>query len=406
MTTAPRAFEALRLPGFRAFLATFLLTMMADNIEHVISYWVVFQKFHSAALGGFAVVAHWLPYLLLSVHVGAMNDRRDSRRISQVGNVLFMLVSAGWGLYFFVPNMPMWPAMALLVLHGCSGVLWFTSSQVIVYDIVGPGAIASAVRLNASARTLGTLLGPALGSVMLRALGPKLGIFVNALIYVPSVVWLFRAPGGQRRQSTQRVRGLGDIVQTIRDVQAVPVVLPMIVLAGAASFFVGNSYQAQMPAFAFDLGHGDPGVAYSALLGADAGGALLASIVLEARGSLFAPSPSTATKVAAFWASMLAGFALIRSYPVALVLLFFAGFFELAFGSVVQTLVQLNAPDAIRGRVLGLYNMAFAGLRTFSGVTVGLVGSVFSVRSSLAVAAAMVVVVSMATFLRRPAEET
>ena len=62
-STERRAFEALRVPGFAAYLVTFMLTMMADNIEHVISYWVAFQKFHSPALGGFAVVSHWLPYL-------------------------------------------------------------------------------------------------------------------------------------------------------------------------------------------------------------------------------------------------------------------------------------------------------------------------------------------------------
>ena len=45
-------FGALSLPGYRAYVSTFALTMMADNIEHVISYWVAFQKFHSAALGG------------------------------------------------------------------------------------------------------------------------------------------------------------------------------------------------------------------------------------------------------------------------------------------------------------------------------------------------------------------
>ena len=68
MTTPPlQPFGALRLPGFRLFVVTFMLTMMADNIEHVISYWVAFQKFHSPALGGFAVVSHWLPYLLFSV---------------------------------------------------------------------------------------------------------------------------------------------------------------------------------------------------------------------------------------------------------------------------------------------------------------------------------------------------
>src|SRR3954466_16243121 len=99
----PKAFGALRLPGYGAYLVTFLFTMMADNVEHVISYWVAFQKFHSPALGGFAVVSHWVPYLVFSVPVGALNDRFDSRRLIQIGAVLFMCVSIGWG-YFFVTD--------------------------------------------------------------------------------------------------------------------------------------------------------------------------------------------------------------------------------------------------------------------------------------------------------------
>src|SRR6478735_1027395 len=131
MTTAaaPRAFEALRIPGFKAFVGTFMLTMMADNIEHVISYWVVFQKFHSPALGGFAVVSHWLPFLAFSVTVGALNNRADPRRLIQAGGVLFALASAGWGVLFATDTVTMPAAMALLVLHGCAGVLWSTSSQ-------------------------------------------------------------------------------------------------------------------------------------------------------------------------------------------------------------------------------------------------------------------------------------
>jgi len=59
---ARRSFAAMRHPGFRAQFITFVLAMMADNIEHVISYWMVFQKFHSPALAGFAIVSHWLPF--------------------------------------------------------------------------------------------------------------------------------------------------------------------------------------------------------------------------------------------------------------------------------------------------------------------------------------------------------
>jgi MFS family permease len=375
-----------------------MLTMMADNVEHVISYWVVFQKFRSPALGGFAVVSHWLPFLGFSVWVGALNDRFDSRRIIQVGVAIFMLVSAGWGYFFLTDTLKEWHAMVLLVLHGCAGVLWTTSGQVLLYDIVGPEMLPSAVRLSATGRYLGVLVGPAVGGALMLLLGPVVGIFVNIAIYLPLILWLIRAPYGRRYRGEKppprrAVRGLADIVQTIRDIRGLPVIGAMAVLAGAGSFFIGSSYQAQMPSFASDLGHGDQGVAYSLLLAADAGGALVAGFFLESRGGLLATTQASALRLAALWAAALFGFACVRSYLFALPLLFLAGFFELSFSSLAQTLVQMNAPNAIRGRVLGLYNMSSLGLRMFSGVTVGLIGSLIGVHASLAASAGAVVAV-------------
>ena len=220
-----------------------MLTMMADNVEHVISYWVAFQKFHSASLGGFAVVSHWLPYLIFSVPVGALNDRFDSRRIIQVGVAMFMTVSLGWGYFFAAGNLQMWHAMLLLVMHGCAGVLWLTSSQVLLHDVVGQAGIESAVRLNATARYLGMLAGPGMGSLILRNLGPVQGMFLNAVFYLPLMLWLVRAPFGRRfRKATtapppvRAVRGIADIVETIRAARRIPVLWGMILLAGGASF--------------------------------------------------------------------------------------------------------------------------------------------------------------------------
>ena len=406
MLKSDRPFDALRLPGFRVFLATFLLTMMADNVEHVISYWVAFQKFHSPALGGFAVVSHWVPYLVFSVPVGALNDRFDSRRLIQIGAVLFMAVSVGWGYFFVSDTLRMWHAMLLLSLHGCAGVFWLTSSQVLLYDVVGPAGIASAVRLNATARYLGMLAGPGVGSLILRTLGPNHGMFLNAAFYLPLIVWLIAAPYGRHFRTGEgprrAVRGLADVFETIRDVRGLPVLLAMIVLAGGASFFIGNSYQAQMPTFATDLGHGDPGTAYSALLGADAAGALLGGLLLESGHRLLRIETGSALKLAALWACALGAFALVRSYPLALLCLFLAGFFELSFSSMTQTIVQLQAPSEIRGRVLGLFNMSSGGLRAFSGVTVGLVGSMLSVHVSLALAAGAFMLIALAMLARLP----
>src|SRR3954467_2776373 len=114
-TTERRAFGALSVRGSPMFLFTFFMTMMADNIEHVISYWVAYQKFHSPALGGFAVVSHWLPFLAFSVPVGALNDRVDSRRLIQIGVTLFVIASAGWGYFFYTDTLRVEYAMALLV---------------------------------------------------------------------------------------------------------------------------------------------------------------------------------------------------------------------------------------------------------------------------------------------------
>jgi MFS family permease len=392
------SFAAMRHPGFRAQFLTFIVAMMADNIEHVISYWVVFRKFESPALAGFAVVSHWLPFLMFSVAAGALADRFDPRRIIQCGMALFITASLGWGYFFVTDSLQMWHAMVLLVIHGCAGVLWTSPSQLLLYDIVGPADLPSAVRLNATARYIGILVGPAVGGVMLLALGPSLGILVNTVFYLPLVLWLVNAPYGPKFRKgapppRRAVRGLADIVQTIRDIAGHKIIVTMTVLGGCASFFVGNAYNAQMPGFAMDLGHGDPGVAYSTLLAADAAGALLAGMLLESRAILVA-SPRTAIILAIVWACALAGFALAAVYPLAVALLFTAGFFELAFNSMAQTLVQLNAPTEIRGRVIGLYNMASLGLRAFSGVTVGLVGSLIGVHWSLALFAMVMLTIA------------
>ena len=383
-----RAFEALRIPSFPIFVGTFVLTMMADSVEHVISYWAAFQKFHSASLGGFAVISHWLPYLLFSVGVGSLNDRFDSRRLIQIGAASFMLASLGWGYFLFTDTLTVPWAMALLVLHGFAGVFWMISSQVLLYDIVGIEKLASAVRLNATARYMGVLVGPGVGSIIMSVFGPSRGLFLNATLYLPLLIWLIRAPFGHRQrrleQSSKRsVRGFADIWETLLAVKAIPNLGVMILLSGAASFFVGNSYQAQMPGFATDLGNIEPGLAYSMLLGADAAGALIAGVLLEMGLRFTKVTPKAAMRFALAWALALAAFSSTRNYSWALLFLFAAGFFELSFSSMNQTIVQMNAPDSIRGKVLGLFSMSSAGLKLFSGVFVGLLGSQIGIHTSL-----------------------
>jgi hypothetical protein len=265
--------------------------------------------------------------------------------------------------------------------------------------MVEPEDLPSAVRLNATARYLGVLVGPAIGGVMLVWLGPTRGIFLNACYYVPVILWLARVQYRRERAGKSAVRGLADIARTLGEIAKRPAIVSMTLLAAAASGFIGNSYQAQMPNFAVDLGHGNPGAAYSTLLAADAAGALTAGFLLETLGG-FRTAASTALMLAMGWCLALAGFALSSSYPLALALLFSAGFFELSFSSMAQAVVQIDAPGEIRGRVLGVFAMASLGCRAFAGITVGLIGSLFGVHVSLALAGAMLFVVVSGLYLR------
>jgi len=389
---SPRtSFAALRHPGYRVYFVTSSLAMMADSIEHVISYWILFGKFQSPALGGFAVISHWLPFLALSFWSGKLADRFDPRRIIQLGMGLFIGVSVAWGVLFKLDVLEMWHAIVLLSIHGLAGVLWAPATQLLVHDIVGPKELHSAIRLNATARYLGLLGGPAVGSAMLLLLGPANAILINAVIYLPLILWLRAAPYGPRFRTGEppaprSMKGMQDIVATVQSISGNRVLVTMTLLGGSAALFVGNGYHPQMPEFAYGLGHGNPGLAYGLLLSADACGALTAGLVLEARNLLQA-NAKTALILAIIWCCTLTAFAAATSYPLALALLFIVGFVELSFFAMAQTLVQLRAPPEIRGRVIGLFNMSSLGMRTFSGITVGVVGGFIGIHWSLALSA-------------------
>jgi MFS family permease len=401
LSAPPPRFAALRIPAYRRYFTFSLMSMMADNIEHVITYWVMFQTFHSAALGGFAVISHWVPFLLFSLYTGALADRYDCRRLIQISQGLFMLASLAWGLLFLAGKLQMWHAVVLLTIHGLAGVVGAPATQLMVHDMVPAGELPSAIRLTASSRYLSILLGPAIGGGLMLLLGPAWGLLTNVLVYLPFTILLIGFPytGHAARGRGASTFGLADAWNVFTAVRAESRIMAMVVVAGATSFLVGNAFQAQMPAYANYLGADETGTRYTVLLAADAAGAVLGVLLLES-ARFSRPSVRAAIASAGLWGLTMGLFALTQSYSTAVALLVLAGVFNIAFQSMAQTLVQLLAPSAIRGRVVGLFNMAMLGLRAGSGLTVGLMGTFIGVRFSLAVSSFAIVVVSVALFAR------
>ena len=385
----PAKFAALRNKDCRPYLFGAGLAMMADNIEHVITYWVLWQKFHSPALTGFEVISHWVPFLLFSVYFGSLADRYDCRRLIQGAQVLFMVVSALWGVFFLTSSLTVWEACVLLILHGCAGAMWGPGEQLMLHDFVGRAELPSAVRLNSTFRSLGILFGPVVGSVLLLGLGPTRGIFVNIAFYLPLTLFLFttKFTGHTRDDGSPRTRvGLRDSLRVFRGVRSDRVIVSMIILGGLGSFFIGASLQTSMPIFAHDLGAGSAGTAYGVLLFANGLGGVIGGVLLEVTGRI-KPNVTAAVVSTAVYGVTTVLFAFTGSYAIALVMLLISGVANLASMSIGQTVVQLRARAQDRGRIVGLYGVSANGLRAGSGFTVGLLGALIGVHWSLGLSA-------------------
>ena len=314
---------------------------------------------------------------------------------------MYASVSLLWGILFLTDTIQVWHACVLLVIHGMAGVLGSPGSQLIIHDIVGREYLQSAVRLNSTGRNIAVLFGPAVGGATMLMFSPATGLFINVFMYLPMIVFMFILPytgHGRDGAGTQAPRfSLGGAVQLMRETAANPTILSMILLGGATSLMVGNAFQAQMPGFAHDFGHEKQDWAYSILLGANAGGAAVGGLLLEGTGML-RPNARNAAICSILWCVSIVGFAASTNYLAAVALLFCAGFLNLTFLSMAQTLVQLQAPPQLRGRLIGLFNMSNNGLRAFSGVTVGVIGGLIGIHWSLALSAMILLAVTIALF--------
>lgn len=391
-------FGALRARWYKSYLTGGSLTMAGDNAEHAITYLAMWQLFQSPLLAGFAVVSHWLPHLLFSIPFGGLADRFDCRRIIQISCGLFVVASLGWGVLLVNQALQPWHCVVLLVVHGFASALWHPANQVMLYDMVGEKDLPSAVRLMATGLSLGMLVGPAMGAVLLFTIGPAWGMFANTLFYVPFLIHLALSPfdGHQRRASgvVPRVR-LRELLATVRILPRHPNILLVIVLQGAVGLFIGVALMPLLPEFGELLGQVESGLGYGLLLVAMSFGAVTGGLVLESVGRLRATPLVSALGELVFAASVL-GFAISRVFPLSLALLVIAGAASIISLSTSQTVVQLEAPPEQRGRFVGAFNTTNMGFRVGSGVLVALLGALVGIPAAVALAAATLLLVCVA----------
>ena len=408
-TEAPRAFAALRHSGYSVYLLGSAMAMGADSIEHVISYWMIFEKFHSPALAGYAVISHWLPFLLFSIYSGALADRFDPRRIIQIGMVLFMLCSLAWGILFITDTLAVWHTVVILAVHGIAGVLWAPASQLsdsrhrrareALQCRAPDGDIAHA---RPTGRSRHRRRAAARARPVARHPGQRAVLCAARVVAMASAVWSGVSERAGIGAGTRRVGGFADVAATARDIAGNHILVSMTLVAGATSLLVGNAYQPQMPEFASDLGQGDVGVYYSMLLAANAAGALIAGILLETWG-LMHGRPRIAFMLAIAWCLCMLGFAVSRIY------LLVSRCCCLPPDSSIwpsarcrRRWCSCTRPTPSADACSGSTTWPPMASRAFSGVTVGMLGSLIGIHWSLGLSALTLLAVTLALDRLRP----
>jgi MFS family permease len=385
-----RRFPAFTNPHFRLYWIGTSLANAADNVEHVIGYWVIWQLTHSPFWLGYAVVAHWLPFTLFSLHAGSMADRFNSRYLIQISQGFYILASLGWGVLYLTGQLQIWHVAILLLFHGFAGLISGPSSQMLIYEMVGQNLLISAISLNSSLRYIAIVLGPAIGGFLMASVGPGAGFLVNILLYLPLSLIMLILPYRGAPARGRKEEGWQAILEGLRAIRQRPMILGLLCVVAMTSLLVGNAFQALMPAFAERLQATSTG--YSVLLSANGVGAVLGVLGLGMLGSTRL-RPVVVTVGALLWAFLMILFSLSSWFSLALASLCLIGMSSIIFTSMAQSIIQAWAPDHLRGRVVGVYNLAAHGMRAASGLVIGLLASLLGTPQALLLCGAVIAVV-------------
>jgi MFS family permease len=390
---APRQirFEALGVPMFRWYWVTSWISSTGDGMENVIRNVLVLRLAGESAPFwlGMMVFAHWIPFTVFSLYGGVLADRYDNRKVQIVAQLLLMAAAVGIAAATLGGIVTTWWLFGLLLLHGFAGAIGGPAQQTLVHAMVGPSKLLSAVSLNSTARQFSQVIGPAVAGFIVVTVGPGWGFLVNALTFVPLLVFL----------AVVRIRPLGarstqPIAAALRAglgfVRRKPYIGALIGVEMLGAVFLGHTFNSFLVLFAHDVLHvGDLGYAF--LLVASGIGAVCAATYLAyARSRPISGRFVVYAAMAEIVAILV--FAFSTSYALSFVLLFVIGLAAVLTHSLTNTKVQLSAPDELRGRVMGAYTFGTQGVRVLNGPILG--GAAIVLGPPLAVVGAAVAVLA------------
>jgi MFS family permease len=364
---ARRTFHSLRYRNYRLFFGGQIVSQTGSWMQRIALGWYVLQLTHSPFDVGVMAFAQFLPYMVFGLFAGVLADRLDARR-TVIGTQTAQLISASALAWIALGGFAQpWMLYTIAFINGTVLVLDVPSRQQLTYRMVGREDLPNAIALNSTLFNVSRIFGPAVAGVVLVA-GAGICFLTNAISYLAVLICLLlmRVAEFFPLERFERPKILAGTREGLAWIRRQPRMLIVLALVFVISTFCFN-FNVTLPVLAKVTLNGHSYV-YGLLSAAFGVGALV--------GALAAASLGRASMKALLIGGMVFSGAELLLAPVhsdvlAGVLLFFVGAGFTAWSANSNAIMQLAAPDHLRGRVIGLYFYAFNGTGALAGILTG-----------------------------------
>lgn len=372
----PSGLRALEHRDFRLFWTGQIVSLVGTWMQTVGQSWLVLELTNSPFRLGLVTTLQYAPMLVLSLPAGALTDRVPKRRLILVTQSLFCAQALALGALAARGHVRYWHVAGLAVLFGVATAFDTPARQSFLVEMVDKRDLANAIALNSALFNAARVVGPALAGLLVARYGVAPAFLLNGLSFVAVILalLLMRAEGrpGPARGTTMHQ----EIAEGIRYAWRTPMVLLILALTVSVSLFVLH-HGILVPLLVREVLR--EGAHTFGLLMASLGvGALSGAVTLAVFGRSRPSLGSLSASAVLVCAATLSVATVHRFWPAA-GLLFVIGFSQISLLASCNTLLQITTPDALRGRVMSLYALAFFGVTPFGAFLLGSVAEAFGV---------------------------
>lgn len=381
-------FRALRHRNYRLFFIGQSISLTGTWMQTIAQAWLVLQITDSKAALGTVTMLQFLPITILVLFAGVVADRLPKRRFLVFTQTLAAAQAATLAALVWTGYVELWHVYALALVLGLANAFDQPTRQAFVVEMVGKDDLQNAIALNSGMFNAARLLGPAVGGFVIATVGVRGAFLANALSFVPVIAALLlidaRALHGAARAAAGATNPAREVIEGLRYVWRTPPALLVVLLLSFIGTF-GYNFSVVLPLVdRYVLHRGSVGLG---LMTASVGmGALLAAVTLASQRRA---STATMMRGALAFGLVLGAVALSRWFPVTIALLVALGAAGTLFTATANTTLQLAAPDHLRGRVMSLYMLLFAGSTPIGGYLTGRMAERLGVPETVTIEAAL-----------------